>query len=210
VDQDTLSQYTMPSQCCVTLPTPEMWGAYVDATNTGIALYTPNSYPDSKGFNAGSTLQFTPVRPYSWDPGSVLEFDTYILVGSVQESRAAIYALQSQPQGPSPLPAFGNVDLPNDGDTISGSESLEGWGWALSGMASVDVFVDGSRAGPASIGLPRPDIPNAFPGAPGDTGFQYSLDTTKLSNGSHSIVVKATDKIGHVSTFAGRQVTVSN
>jgi hypothetical protein len=207
---DTLSQYTMPSQCCVTLPTPEMWGAYVDATNTGIALYTPNSYPDSKGFNAGSTLQFTPARPYSWDPGSVLEFDTYILVGSVQESRAAIYALQSQPQGPSPLPAFGNVDLPNDGDTISGSESLEGWGWALSGMASVDVFVDGSRAGPASIGLPRPDIPNAFPGAPGDTGFQYSLDTTKLSNGSHSIVVKATDKIGHVSTFAGRQVTVSN
>jgi hypothetical protein len=207
---DTLSQYTMPSQCCVSLPTPEMWGAYVDATNTGIALYTPGSYPDSKGFNAGSTLQFTPARPFSWDPGSVLDFDTFILVGPVQESRAAIYALQSQPQIPSPLPAFGNLDIPQDGDTIRGIETLVGWSWALSGMASVDVFVDGSQVGSASIALSRPDIPVAFPGAPGDTGFQYSLDTTKLSNGGHLIVVKAIDSPGHVSTFAGRQVTVSN
>jgi hypothetical protein len=207
---DALSQFTMPSQCCAELPTPEVWGAYVDATNTGIALYTPDAYPVSKGFNAGSTLQFTPACPYSWDPGSVLEFDTYIVVGPVQESRAAIYALQSQPQSPSPLPAFGNLDLPQDGDTVHGMVSVQGWGWALSGTASVNVFLDGSLVAPASFGLSRPDIPNAFPGAPANTGFQYSLDTTKFSNGSHLIVVKATDNLGHVATFQHRQVTVSN
>src|SRR6266446_794782 len=101
-----LTQFTMPGGCCVVLPTPEQWGAYVDATNTGIALYTPMQYPNSKGFNAGSTLQFTPTCPFTWDAGSVLEFDTFILVGPVNESRAVIYALHSQQSSPSPLPPY--------------------------------------------------------------------------------------------------------
>ena len=91
---DALSQFTMPGSCCPELHTPEQWGAYVDSTNTGLALYTPMQFPNSKGFNAGSTLQFTPLCPYSWDPGSVLEFDTYILLGAENDSRTAVYALQ--------------------------------------------------------------------------------------------------------------------
>lgn len=71
-----LSQHVMPYNCCDMLATPEQWGAYVDNTNTGIALYTPQQFPNSKGFNAYSTLQFTPMCPYTWEPGSVLEFDT--------------------------------------------------------------------------------------------------------------------------------------
>ncbi len=205
-----LSQFTMPGSCCPYLPTPEQWGAYVDSTSTGIALYTPTQYPDSKGFNAGSTLQFTPTCPYSWDPGSVLEFDAYILVGPIAESRAAIYALHSQQSGPSPLPALGFLDEPRSGDTLSGNVNVAGWAWALSGMASVDVFVDGGRVASATYGLPRADVPGAWPGAPANAGFQYTLDTTKLSNGSHALVVKATDKTGNVATFATKQVTISN
>ena len=205
-----LSQHTMPSDCCDMLPTPEQWGAYVDSTNTGIALYTPGQYPDSKGFNAGSTLQFTPMCPYSWDPGGVLEFDTFILAGPVQESRAAIYSLHSQQSGQSALPAMGSLDVPASGDVLTGIASVEGWAWALSGMASVDVFVDGNRVASASYSLNRPDIPDAFPGAPSNVGYQYSLDTTAFSNGSHTVIVKATDQAGHVSTFQTQQVTFSN
>jgi hypothetical protein len=207
---DVLSQFTMPGGCCAYLPTPESWGAYVDASNTGIGLYTPGQYPNSKGFNAGSTLQFTPTCPYSWDPGSILEFDTYILVGSVNESRAAIYALHSKPSSPSPLPPLGYLDLPHDGDTLTGTVTVSGWAWALQGMASVDVFVDGNSTASATYGLLRTDVQNGFPGAPLDVGFQYALDTTKLSNGSHAIVAKATDKAGHVATFSTKHVTISN
>jgi hypothetical protein len=205
-----LSQHTMPFACCDMLHTPEQWGAYVDDTNTGIALYTPGQYPNSKGFDAGSTLQVTPMCPYTWDPGAVLEFDTFILVGPVTESRAAIYALHSQQSGQSPFPAAGNADIPARGDVLSGNATVAGWAWALSGVASVDVFVDGSRVGSATYGVNRPDIPIAFPGAPPDVGFQYSVDTAAFSNGSHTVVAKATDGAGHVATFATKQVTFSN
>ena len=207
---DALSQFTMPGSCCPELHTPEQWGAYVDSTNTGLALYTPMQFPNSKGFNAGSTLQFTPLCPYSWDPGSVLEFDTYILLGAVNDSRTAVYALHSQQSGRSPLPAFGNLDDPHTGDTLKGTANVAGWAWDLSAMASIDVFVDGNRVGSATYGLPRPDVGNAFPGAPVNLGYQYSLDSTQLSNGSHTIIVKATDANGRVATFPTAQVTVSN
>ena len=207
---DALSQFAMPGGCCIVLPTPEQWGAYVDATNTGIALYTPMQYPNSKGFNALSTLQFTPTCPYSWDPGSVLEFDAFILVGPVNESRAAIYALHSQQSSSSPLPPYGFLDLPQTSDTLRGNANIAGWAWALPGIASIDVFVDGGRVASATYGLPRADVVNAQPGAPANTGFQYSLDTTRFSNGSHTIIVKATDNAGHIATFSTKQVTFAN
>jgi hypothetical protein len=207
---DVLSQFAMPAGCCVVLPTPEQWGAYLDATNTGIALYTPMQFPNSKGFNAGSTLQFTPTSPYSWDPGSVLEFDAFILVGPVTESRAVIYALHSQQSAASPLPPYGYLDFPQNGATLTANANVSGWAWALPGMSSVDVFVDGAKIASATYGLHRPDVVSAQPGAPSDTGFQYSLDTTKFPNGSHAIIVKATDNAGHVATFATKQVTFAN
>ena len=205
-----LSQHTMPFACCDMLHTPEQRGAFVDGANTGSAIYTPGQYPNSKGFDAGSTLQFTPLSPYTWDPGAVLEFDTFILVGPVTDSRAAIYALQSQQSGQSPFHAVGYLDIPASGDILSGSTAVSGWAWALTGMANVDVFVDSSRVGSATYGSNRPDISIAFPGAPSDVGFQYSLDTTAFSNGSHTVVVKATDGAGHVATFATKQVMFSN
>jgi hypothetical protein len=106
-----LSRHTMPPVCCDMLHTPELWGAYVDGSGVGIALYTPGQYPNGKGFNAGPALGFTPMCPYSWDPGAVLEFDTFIVVGPVTESRAAIYAIESQQSGQSPLPRSDTATL---------------------------------------------------------------------------------------------------
>ena len=204
-----LSQHAMPFTCCDMLPTPERWGAYVDSLDVGIALYTPGQYPDSKGFDAGTTLQFTPMCPYTWDPGAVLEFDTFILVGPVADSRAAIYAIQSQQPAQSPFPVAGFAGVAG-GDVLHGSAIVEGWAWALAGVASVDVFVDGIPVGTATYGISRPDVPTVFPGAPANAGFQYSLDTTAFPNGSHTVVSKATDRAGRVATFATKQVTFSN
>lgn len=206
---DALSQHVMPTTCCDNLPTTELWGAYVDSGNVGIALYTPQQFPVSKGFNAFSTLQFTPFCPYTWYPGSVLEFDIYILVGPVDASRAAIYALHDQQTTPSTLPPLGWLDNVLNG-AVSGTVNITGFSWALPGMKSVDVFVDGSRVGSADYGLIRNDIPVAFPGAPSTTGFSYMLDTTTFPNGSHIILVKLTDNNGNVATYATQHVTINN
>jgi len=206
----TLSQHVMPANCCDILATPEQWGAYVDNSNVGIVLYTPQQFPVSKGFNAYSTLQFTPLCPYTWNPGTVLDFDTFILVGPVNESRAAIYALHDQQTGPSMLTPMGWYDSTFNGSLVSGTITIAGWSWGLPGMKSVDVFVDGNRVASANNGLSRPDVAIYFPGAPSNTGFQYALDTTAFPNGSHAILVKATDNNGNVATYATQQVTVNN
>ncbi len=159
-----LTPFAAPGQCCAHVHTPEQWGAYVDSKNTGLALYTPGQFPQIQVFNAFSTLQLTPLCPFSWGPGTVLEFDTYILAGPVDQSQ----------------------------------------------VASVTVLVDGSVVASATLGISRPDVTAIFPDAPTNTGFQYSLDTTKFPNGSHAIIVKASDVNGKVATFKTAQVTISN
>jgi hypothetical protein len=171
----TLSQHVMPTNCCNVLATPEQWAAYVDNSNVGIALYTPQQFPVSKGFNTFSTLQFTPLCPYSWGPGSVLDFDTFILVEPVDESRAAIYALHDQQTSPSTSTPMGWYDVPASGSVVSGTVTVGGWSWALPGMASVDVFMDGNRIGAANYGLSRPDVSVAFPGGTFKRGFSVRI-----------------------------------
>jgi hypothetical protein len=206
---DALSKHVMPTNCCDNLPTTELWGAYVDSGNVGIALYTPQQFPVSKGFDASSTLQFTPFCPYTWYPGTVLQFDTYILVGAVDASRAAIYSLHDQQTTPSTVTPMGWLDSVLNGP-VSGSINISGWSWALPGMKSVDVFMDGSRVGSADYGLSRTDIPVLIPGAPSTTGFLYTLDTTAFPNGTHTILVKLTDNNGNVATYATQHVTINN
>ena len=87
---------------------------------------------------------------------------------------------------------------------------LQGWAWSLAGMSSVDVFVDGSKVGSATYGIADAGVATVFPGAPVNVGFEYSLDTTKFTNGNHTIVVKATDVNGKVATFATSHVNMSN
>lgn len=205
-----LSQHVMPANCCDVIGTPEDWGAYVDGSKVGIALYTPQQFPVSKGFNASSTLQFTPLCTYTWNPGTVLDFDTFILVGPIDESRAAIYALHNQESAASSLTPMGWYDSATNSFVASGTISVSGWSWPLPGMASVDVFVDGKQIGAATYGLSRPDIPISFPGAPSNTGFQYSFDTTAFPNGPHALFVKATDKNGNIATYATQQIMINN
>jgi N-acetylmuramoyl-L-alanine amidase len=205
-----LTAFDVQGPCCDHVHTPERWGAYVDATNTGLALYTPGQFPHSQVFNADSTLQLTPLCPFSWGPGTVLEFDTYILAGPVDESREAIYALHSQESRPSPLPPWGALDSPANGDILRGDANAAGWAWGLSRVASITVFLDDSEVASANLGISRPDVTSLFPDAPTDTGFEASVDTTQFSNGIHSLVVKATNVSGAVTIFPTVQVTISN
>src|SRR5262249_44555229 len=121
-----------------------------------------------------------------------------------------IYALHDQQADPNTLTPMGWYDSTNNGSVVSGTITIAGWSWALSGIKSVDVYVDGNRIAGANFGLSRPDVAIYFPGAPSNTGFQYSLDTTAFPNGSHAILVKATDNNGNVATYATQQVTINN
>ncbi len=125
-------------------------------------------------------------------------------------------------------PPLGGLDAPRDPaeagmqDYISGPFPVIGWVLDDQGirqraagdgvLADIEVLVDGRVWGQALYPLPRPDIANAFPDVPGagSSGFQLTLDTTRLTNGLHTVAVRAWDVEGNSRVLAERQVFVDN
>src|SRR5262249_9097031 len=92
------------------------------------------------------------------------------------------------------------IDGPTQGSALTGTVVVSGW--ALdnitapgSAISSVQVQVDGTTVGTATTGISRIDVCNQYPGRPGcpNVGFAFSLNTTSLASGSHTITVVATD-----------------
>ncbi|MBV9612756.1 MAG: hypothetical protein JO091_09790, partial [Acidobacteriaceae bacterium] len=78
-------------------------------------------------------------------------------------------------------------------------------GWAIDDTApisGVSISVDGVPVGGAPYGNSRPDVCGAFPGRPGcpNVGWTYSLDTTALADGMHTLDVIATSITGQHTT----------
>jgi hypothetical protein len=114
---------------------------------------------------------------------------------------------------------FGTIDTPAQGGIISGSAYVN-FGWALT-QAPYNIPVDGSTITVVVDGVPmghptynqyRSDIATFFPGlanSNGAVGFFY-LDTTKLTNGIHTISWVVYDNQGRGDGIGSRYFTVQN
>jgi len=103
------------------------------------------------------------------------------------------------------------VDTPASGSTIRGLFTISGWALNMSGIAKVQIFEGSSLLGMAGLDLSHPSVNAVFPGYPGgnNSGFSYALDTTKLSNGLHTLKVLAVGENGG-EQFWNIQVRVDN
>lgn len=91
------------------------------------------------------------------------------------------------------LPAMGWIDSPSPGTVISGAYNVSGWLLDGSGVKQIDVLVDGIQQGQAVYGDSRPDVYNVFPRYNNkNAGYHYSLDTSTLSSGTHTITIRET------------------
>lgn len=89
------------------------------------------------------------------------------------------------------------VDQPAPNAELKGTSTIQGWSLAENGVSKVEVLVDGATVGTAKYGLARPDVYRVFPqynNANG--GFSYNLDTTKLSQGTHTLQIRTTANDG--------------
>lgn len=114
---------------------------------------------------------------------------------------------------------FGTIDTPGQGGTASGSAYLN-FGWALTQNpymiptdgSTITAYVDGVPVGHPTYNQYRSDIANLFPGlanSGGAVGFFY-LDTTKLTNGVHTISWNVFDNQGRGEGIGSRYFNVLN
>jgi hypothetical protein len=86
------------------------------------------------------------------------------------------------------------IALPSPGASVSGAVSITGSASDNATVAKVEVSVDGGTYQPAQ----------------GTASWGYSLDTTSLVNGGHTVAARATDASGNVSAASTEAVSVQN
>ena len=85
------------------------------------------------------------------------------------------------------------ISGPSDGATVTGTIAITGTSADAGGVASVQVKIDAG----------------SYRNASGTTAWSYSLDTTALSSGTHTITARAVDAAGNSAT-ASEIVSVQN
>ena len=96
------------------------------------------------------------------------------------------------------------IDTPLPGQGVGGKLKLSGWALDGSGVAKIEVLVDGVVKGVPYYGDWRPDVGAVFPAYQNvNSGFHLdSIDVSSLSHGSHSIAIQLTAKNGAKTVLA--------
>ncbi|MCQ2009541.1 Ig-like domain-containing protein [Sporolactobacillus sp. STSJ-5] len=104
----------------------------------------------------------------------------------------------------------GYLEKPINEEVVSKDINLQGWYLDPSEVASVDIEVDGNRAGSANIGLQRIDVAQIYPEYQNNnSGFQYTLNTRVYKNGFHTLRIVETGKNGNTNIISQR-INVQN
>lgn len=195
----------------------EDWGGFVNNDDVGLTVYVPGQFPYTSGFRTGAdarkkfaTNYFAPHMSFQFGPNTVLEGDAYIFAGDYRKAREAIYSLhRSLPHRISP-PPYGVVDEPKRKTKAAGPLNISGWAIGTTQLSEVDVSLDNRPSERADYGVPRPDVVKLWSHAPAESGFRYTLDTTKYPNGDHTLAVSVKDSAGNVAVLARIPIVIDN
>lgn len=106
----------------------------------------------------------------------------------------------------------GTVDVPPLGRPagVKGMASFMGWATGENGISAVDIYVDRVYIVSAQLGLVRPDVAATFPNETDSrtSGWQASVDSSKIAAGPHELVVQATAKNGAKRDIGAYQIVV--
>ncbi len=109
------------------------------------------------------------------------------------------------PAASSNLSSMLDIDTPSDDAFIKAENYLfnvTGWSLDAFGVKEVQVYVDNIYTGDATIGIPRTDVDNTYPGYTGgvNSGYNYLINISSLSYGAHDISVRSIGNDGVVTT----------
>ena len=153
--------------------------------------------------SADGTISGTPTSPGT----SVF---VVRLTDSAQQSATRTLAITVKPADK--LAPFGTLETPDYRSTLNNMASGTGWALDNVGVTVVEVLVDNQKVSDGIYGLNRPDVAavwGSFPNA-GRSGFSFSLDTTRFSNGEHQLAVRVLDAAGNATLIGARPVIFQN
>ncbi|HEY6136779.1 MAG TPA: Ig-like domain-containing protein [Thermoanaerobaculia bacterium] len=109
--------------------------------------------------------------------------------------------------------AIGFIDVPRTYDYVRGNVTFQGWAVSETGfIQQVEILVDGNFMGPAAYGFQRPDVQAAYPFITNslNSGWQYTMDTTKLGNDRHRLTVRTVNALGQRTEIGSVDFYVQN
>jgi hypothetical protein len=163
-----------------------------------VQRYYPN-YPDAPraGFMFTLDVGIMIARNLFREGNHILK----VRVGDQQQTFAELPGPQGIPvffkcaESTFDSPTAGYIDVPTSFDYVTGNVVFQGWAVDQGNVAAVEIIVDGNYVGQAQYGFPRPDVreqnPQFFNSA--NSGWRFTMDTTKLSNARHRLTVRVLD-----------------
>ncbi len=181
---------TAPS--ITTQPASQSVTAGLTATFTVAASGTaPLTYQWQKNGTAvsnGTASSYTTPVTTTADNGSTFVVVVTNSAGNATSTAATLTVT------PDTTPPTVSITSPTSGATVSGTITVNASASDNVAVANVQFQVDGANVGAADTSSP----------------YNFSLDTTTLSNASHSLTAVATDTSGNKATSAAVAITVSN
>jgi Big-like domain-containing protein len=220
--RDVVTKTSVPASPRTLIPySPERWAANVDSNNVGLSVFAPTNYPyviatwfpgsGGSGPTGDATYYQRPFSVSTIGPGAVIDGDVYLIAGDSASARDIVYGLHQLLAASDIFAPMGNLDTPAANTTISGNNvQISGWAFDDTAVSNVSVFVDDALQGNAVYGSNRADVATVWPHAPTQCGWRFSLDSTQLTNGAHTITIHATDSSNNEAILAPISVTVSN
>ncbi|HYM60047.1 MAG TPA: Ig-like domain-containing protein [Thermoanaerobaculia bacterium] len=109
--------------------------------------------------------------------------------------------------------AVGFIEVPTSFDFVKGNVTFQGWAFDENGgVVAVEMIVDGDFEGVAQYGFTRTDVQQAYPFIFNsiNSGWRFTMDTTKLSNARHRLTVRVLDFQGNRSEIGSVDFYVQN
>ncbi|HEV8241399.1 MAG TPA: Ig-like domain-containing protein [Thermoanaerobaculia bacterium] len=109
-------------------------------------------------------------------------------------------------------PSIGQLEEPSFTQPWFGTITVKGWAVDFQGISSIDIKVNGQVVGQATLGGPRPDVAELFPGYPSNTsaGWTFNYDTRNTNDGRVTFEVWVHDLVGDETLIGEGQAIIDN
>jgi N-acetylmuramoyl-L-alanine amidase len=107
----------------------------------------------------------------------------------------------------------GSLDVPTSGQTVAGNTAVAGWAIDLAahqgtGIARVQIYIDGTQVATANMGQTRPEIGAAYGQRFSDSGWTAEVDLADVAPGPHTLVAMAESQLTGQETSYTAAITV--